>query len=570
MGSEGTLTRFFRIPRTAHQAELVAEFRRLLRREGGSSANGYVLRRRLAEGSSFSYDLRSPEMDQTKQALASFGQTRPIGELFEVHTGVHLSIAQTHEDVSLVPLIEGRDIGPTRIDLERATKRVPAIPDKLIRPGDLLVRAIVGPNSERLTVVEAPFGIEDAVAAHSVLVLRPKVELDADVRKFVRAFLSSPVAMSVVKALIPHRVHVSIAGLSRLQVPLPDEDMLAALRRLDDARVQLFSWERETESVTDSLFESGRLTESRTRLLSIGQRMGERIRAARQIDDLGFRVRTLFPHPVAYRWREIEATDASRDAFLGYKRVLEASEVLVCYLAIMAITCARQLDEPITYLATVAERFAEGPARGLNFGDWLSVLLEVRDGRRFRDRVEDAAFPELFDLWRTEDASVARTRLKSWRDDESHLRGLAEGDLRPAFEDAKGYLQLLLQEASFLAEYPPRFIEGSRWRESTQSIHYDFRDLRGDHPLVPVESAISTTHRIEEGTLYLVGKDSNLYRITPLAMREFCPLCGRASTFVLDSYKSSNGVSVFRALEHPHTREFPGLADELRHVGVVR
>jgi hypothetical protein len=60
-----------------------------------------------------------------------------------------------------------------------------------------------------------------------------------------------------------------------------------------------------------------------------------------------------------------------------------------------------------------------------------------------------------------------------------------EAGIEPAFEDARADLELLLDQAELFAEYPLRLIEATRWRELNQVLQYDYRDLPGDHPLVP-------------------------------------------------------------------------------------
>lgn len=52
--------------------------------------------------------------------------------------------------------------------------------------------------------------------------------------------------------------------------------------------------------------------------------------AATLLDDLGHTVRTRFPLPVAYRWRETEARMSAGDQQAAYSTVLETAEVLLC------------------------------------------------------------------------------------------------------------------------------------------------------------------------------------------------------------------------------------------------
>jgi hypothetical protein len=155
------------------------------------------------------------------------------------------------------------------------------------------------------------------------------------------------------------------------------------------------------------------------------------------------------------------------------------------------------------------------------------------------------------------------------RHDESHGRGPAVAEVPAAFSDSKADLEILFEGADFLADYPLRLVERVRWREVDESVHYDFRDLRGDHPLVPVERTNASTHRLEEGSLYFVARGGTLHRVTPVLVRANCPHCGNASTFSLDRYRRADDTPILKALEHRHTVERPDLAEELRGVGLL-
>jgi len=49
----------------------------------------------------------------------------------------------------------------------------------------------------------------------------------------------------------------------------------------------------------------------------------------------------------------------------------------------------------------------------------------------------------------------------------------------------------------FLSEYPLRYVERTK-RDSLQRItHYEYKDLMGDHPLVPLSKAITDDPELE-------------------------------------------------------------------------
>jgi hypothetical protein len=268
-----------------------------------------------------------------------------------------------------------------------------------------------------------------------------------------------------------------VAGsVRKILVPVPDDDLDVAIRDLRDAADQFREWALEAESASSDLFERVTPEDWRAQVLRTGHRVRERERAARQVEDLGFRVRTLFPHPLAYAWRVVEA---SRPDYDGYKAVLETAETLLAYVAVLALVGTRSLEEPVPYIATIATRLRDAPDRGINMGDWHSILVQIRDSRSIRLRVADMPFPEVFAIWTTEDAGDALSRLKSRRDDDGHGRRPEATELESAYRKARADLTTLFEGADFLVDYPLRLIEETRWRVVDESTEYDYRDLRG-------------------------------------------------------------------------------------------
>jgi hypothetical protein len=564
--------RFFRVPRAAEHDGMRAEFRRLLGMGGGATANGYVLREALAPGSSLSHDLRAPDIRAGKADLEHLGRLRLLEEVGELFTGGVGQIAAPSGQTDLADsdyplLIDGRCVAPAGIDVGAVRRRVDVEPERWLQPGDLLMRAIVDPTSERLVVAEVPPGFPPAAPSSSVLVLRFHAEVAEAQRKVIHAYLRSAFARRVVGALGGDGAHIRVSGLVRMLVPLADEDLQLALNDLESARTELQQWAEEADAAMGSLFERGTASQSRARLLLTGRHVRDRVRAASLVDDLGFRVRTMFPHPIAYRWRGLEAANPDRE---GYKLALETAENLVCYVAVMALTTARRLELPIPYVSdVVAPRLSGSGERGTTYGDWISIFLAVRDAGDFRQSLDRAPFPELFELWRDDSAKAAFDRLKQRRVEEAHGRGPEAHEVASAFGGATADIAVLLEGADFLADYPLRMIEATKWRELDGRLEYEFRDLRGDHPLVPQGIAIAGTPRLESQSLYFAARDGSLCRVTPFLIRAVCPNCGNPSTFCLDRYRAGDGVPVVRALEHRHTMERPDLLDEFRAAGLL-
>jgi hypothetical protein len=241
----------------------------------------------------------------------------------------------------------------------------------------------------------------------------------------------------------------------------------------------------------------------------------------------------------------------------------------MAYIAILALTVARAVDEPVPYLSVTTERLRSSPDKGMNLGDWYSILTQVRDNRSLRDLEGEIAVPEIMDLWRDSETQAALNRLKSRRDDDGHIRRPEEDEMESAYIAARSDLEWVLDGADFLVDYPLRLIEATRWREILNSEDYDYRDLRGDHHLVALESGQIQGQRLEPGSLYLGTRRTRLYKLSPALIRASCPHCRAPATFCFDKLDRETGAPVFRALEHRHTAARPDLADELKAIGLV-
>ena len=145
-----------------------------------------------------------------------------------------------------------------------------------------------------------------------------------------------------------------------------------ALNRADE-------WRQEASDLLDSVFDDPTAAASRIRILTESRRLRSKIEAAEAIDDFGHRVRTLYPHPIALRWRRIEANAASNSETTDnlYREILQATEVLLAYLANVALALAREYNLPVGAVTTIRENLGRGHGPGL--GDWVAVLDEISD-----------------------------------------------------------------------------------------------------------------------------------------------------------------------------------------------
>ena len=564
--------RFFKIPpmnQVEDVQEIVENFRHLTHKGGGTTDYGYVHREPIEPGEPYLYDRYHPDLLQKQQDMSYFGEVRPLEEIVTLVKGLHI-VTDVHlllpgDSSEGVPVLESRDIrhdGSLSTEDTRYRSNAPA--EWYLQPGDICLRATLG-EGKRVPVAEIKDGTA-LVASQNVIVLRPNPDVSQEDRELLLAYLRSDTAMAILRAY-GVQLHLNFATLQNLPVPVPDEDLSLALRSLNEAAQRFDAWKEEAEQARSSLFKFTSAKDARLHLLTQGRRSRQRREAAALVDDFNHRVRTRYPHPIAYRWRTVEATHANLER---YTQVLECAEIAVSYFAMMAILLARNVEgAEIMWLGEMAKRLCDTQPRGTNLGDWVAILQEVRDSKKFRHIPEGTPFYELLHLLDEEEVDESLRRLCDERNRQAHGKGPKGSSVTAHFEEAAKDLEVLLRAAEFVSEYPLRYIEQTSWDSFTAINAYTYRDLVGDHPLVPLASAQSDDINLEAGSLYLVDRRGKMHLLRPLLTRQDCPICGSRSTFLLDTYDPKADVCYLKSLEHGHTFPQAGISYAFRYVGLL-
>jgi hypothetical protein len=562
--------RMYRMPASAHVSdeEVLADFEALLRQMGGRTRFGYVVRDRIPASEPITFDRYDPEVLERLAGLKALGELRPLENLVQIIRPVMIgpgsdALLPAGTTVAGVPLLEGRHITANgAIDLRELRYRVVVPEEHYLRPGDICVRAIVGGAQQLHTAYVLP-GDEPMAASHTVLVLRPHASVSDLERAVISQYLRTVHAMEYLRgegmggAINAHQLR----GMS---IPVPDAELQTALNELQRAVWHFGQWMSEARAVADSVFDAESPSEGRRRVVDAGLRVRQRIRAANDIDDFGHRVRSRFPYPIALRWSLVQASLPDVD---GYLAVLECTEILQAYAALCGIIMANSARIELGQVTSLRQRLAEG--RGISLGDWASILTEIRDGRRFRSLPDNAPFAELKGMFRDRDVEDARRRLAERRNDQSHLRRITGDRLKDAFETAKADLATLLEAAEFLSDYPLRRIDTTQWDALTGENLVTYREMMGDHEVVPVTSATLYSSEFEPKSLYLVDRSGEWHLLRPYLVGQECPECGHWSIFHLERYDRASDSPVLKSLEHSHAVFRPDLLAAFRHVGVL-
>jgi hypothetical protein len=551
--------------------EVIADLSRLLKQGGGQTKYGYVIREGLPTDAPLIHELYDPAFISKQQSIIAIGEVRQLSDLAEIRLGIplarHPQLPAGAEGCQGARVIEGRDIGPEGvINAEELESRVNVPRELLLQKGDLCFAAI---SRDRIRVAEVTEDVLPATVSNTVVILRLKPGLSPEVRQTLVAYLRSAHASEQLKVrgagsadllrLTPH-------DLARLPVPILDDELSTALRDINNSIGLLRGWMTEAERAKDALFEFAQPKEDRLTLHALGRLSRQRCDAAQLVRDLRHRLRTQFPYPLAYRWRTVEASHPDLE---GYLNVLGCAEVAVCYLACIALLLPGLVQGfQVKSAGQIADRMAGAKPHGTTMGEWIAIVREVRKAKEvLRAQLEAVPFGELAAL--DDETDQALQRLFDARNAQSHDRGPKGPEVRHRFEECRSDLELFLEGIEFITEYPLRLIERAKRDTIRKRTAYQYRELIGDHPLVPIQTAETSQAELEE-SLYLADRNGTLHLLRPFMNWIECPQCKRSSVFYLDRYSKKESKCFLKSMEHGHPTEVDAsIVAAFQHVGLL-
>jgi hypothetical protein len=568
--------RYFKCPRLENEvqcSQAIADFKKLFNQPGGKTSFGFVLREGVPPTESWLYDARHPDLTRRQADLALFGAVRRMGDLVEVVRGFILhyekKLLTERDSEEGVAVLEDHAIkadGTIDLDETRYRANVPA--ERQVQAGDICIRSNRG-SGEPLVCAIVESGMPAATPGNGVITLRFHEPTLAQHSGFLASYIRSSAFLAFLQA---HGVgnHVRASEILELPVPIADEPLLLAVEALGHAATQFREWAEELEIARSSLFETQSARNARINAMSIARLAKQRYEAAALVGDFCQRVRTRFPHPIAFRWRTVESQHANLE---GYIQVLECAEVTVTYLAVMALLLAKAVNKPVPWLSQLSKRIST-TGHGTNMGDWVSILQDVKGGKFADDLPDTAPFVEVTRFQLDKRVEDSLKKLAECRNDQSHGRGPKGSAAQEAFSEAKKQLEILLQGVEFLSDYPLRFVEETRRDTLRRTTNYSFRELLGDHALVPIAQGETPDAEIEAKSLYLNDRAGKLHLLRPLLIGRECPVCQSWGTFFLDTLARRNHQLperiVIKSLEHGHTCDDMDLLAAFRHWGMIQ
>ncbi|MFI7406534.1 hypothetical protein ACIBW9_39730 [Streptomyces sp. NPDC049541] len=567
-------SRFFRVPRSGDEGALREDLETLLRLPEGSTAYGYVSHSASSADEGWSY---VGDGSPSQSAAVPGTTARPlslrdltVSSVFNIvrgFSGRSGDLCEAHAPRG-ARLLRGRDIrgdGTIAEPDPDSDLWYSDIPERYhLRAGDVLIRDAFLPGRAGAALVrerDLP-----AVAGNHTIALRPVTSVGPEHMRLILAFLRSSAVERVSPRVVSGLVHLRRQDLESLVLPQPDEALATALDDLDTAGRQLSDWSAEATALARSVFTDARDTgHARQRIIEAGQILRLRAETAVQLDDFGYIVRTRFPYPIALRWRETEAKKSAGDFGPAYDAVLDATEILLCYSALLTAAFAHGAGLDLSSVTALRNKLANNHG-GPGLGEWTEVLQEISSKKKRRSLGAEHPLHELGAMLADEEVKAARQRHSARRNNQAHLRRADSVELPKALEESFNDLSLLLNRTRFLADWPLIEITSVTWDAFRGQATLGFRRLMGDHPVVPTESMRNPSSALETGSLYVIDRSHQLHLLRPYLTGRICPICRTWSTFHAD--KVDNQL-VLKSLEHGHCVADSTVTEPLRHVGLL-
>jgi hypothetical protein len=543
------------VPDLPRQQAVMDDLAALLASFGRPSEYGFVLQQPPEGPVAWLPGWQRGEFQKQLADLSQIGQLRPLGDLFEVLRGfaireqVNVLVSASNSSGGIPVIEESNLLDDNSLNYWETRHRALQTESAAyhLQPNDICVRQSLTRNG-RLKAVRITPSMLPLAAHESVLILRSRPGLAVD-HDLIATYLRSSRVAGLLRAQgIANRVYRD--SLAEVLVPAEDEELRSALTDIRSAAAAMQGWRDEADSAAELLFGNKAAQESRWDFLVAGRTLYQRERAARQIDDLSYRLRTGLPHPLAYRWRLAETAPVSYE---GYQGLLATAEIFVCFLANLALVAARAIRFHIPYLDGFVSNLSNpGVKHGTSFGDWVSVLRDFNGAKAVK---QAGTFP-LFEIARLlDDAGIndALQRISDERNDAAHGRG-PNGAPQVAlhFEQIKRDLEQFVQSLEFLTDYPLRFVTDTRIDTLTGLTAYTYQSLMGDHPLVGESRGETDTLSLEKGSLYTVDRTGRLLLLRPFLTRQQMA-DGRWGTFFLDKFDHTSQTCELKCLEEPLT-----------------
>ncbi len=452
----------------------------------------------------------------------------------------------------MISILDGRDVRHGRVHARGRSWAVrEAVPDELvIRPGDVLFRRSLHPGQDGTVLVAAVVETEGfAAVGPDLLRLRWRNDVPDEARELLVAWLVSEAAVRSLRAhgLQPEE-WITAAVLGAVEVPDPDPEVITALASL--SRIE--AWYRDRAEAVKvarhEVFSANRYAEAIPLLLSTQRSEGERVTAAEDSQQFGYRVRNGFPHPLSLRRESLQVLPPGQDRL---DKTLECAEYLVHYLAVCGLVQLGSVRAKDAFPSRHLRSMSRGNRLRFSWGTSWNVFAEAASLSRNLDNPLLSPFPGLCLEPGTaaDSAASAEAELRRQRNRQSHLVRGPELEVEGLSSRLGEQLDQILRSVTFIADVPLVHVRDVALDEVTGERRVVFEFIRGASPAFASEERIAK-RELARGSLGFLGRDGRFHSASPWLLLRTCTICMRGEVFLFSRFEA--GVATYVAMQSGH------------------
>ena len=445
-----------------------------------------------------------------------------IGDIAVVNQGTSLSRVRDGD----FPVIRGKDLRTDRLDHDSLGKKDLGSHPKAIRcceVNDVLLQRI-GDNPAAYLVNEKDAGI---AVEDTVFIIRFK-SLKKDEIDFVCQFLNSDQVGSRISnarnySVIPTQTLKSIRGL---EAPIADTKIIDLVKEMNKLEASLNREHEKSREYKRALFdgdESGNLSERFEEALFMSSSLEASLKLK---DDINYRVRTQYPFPIAYAYRNIYL---EREYAGVYERQMKYGEQLLSFFAAIGISlsvkyCSEEYPEDVSKLLNDFNGYIN---KGISPGD---IQANLQQSCKLLTYIESVDIAQDFSrIWyksggkkESAFAKDSREKLVSRLNAFKHHRGPAnKHERKNGGKDQADVLESMLAHVEFCSKWDLIRIEEINKSWKSEDLEYSVSLLKGDHPAFE-QIQFTSDQNLSKDKLYIKFGDDFicLYPLISLSYNE--------------------------------------------------
>ncbi len=283
-----------------------------------------------------------------------------------------------------------------------------------------------------------------------------------------------------------------------------------------------------------SLFSASSLDELSIRLKEIRQSSFALDSSITQAETSDFQIRNFYPFPLAYPYRTLATPAVVQEL---YKEQLRVAENILAFITSLSLALVEDNDK-----TTLADSLKQSWQGGISPGHWRDLSQNISG--LFKS--EDRRLPiSLRLLWaarrRTTFASLIEELIKA-KNDFKHDRGpRIEEDYSEASKKVMKVLGDVMEELSFLSEYPIRYVTDLNGVRGSRRVKVQTLRFMGDHPALPQE-IVEYHEMVTKHDLYVQLEEGKWKSLFPFLTVHNCPRCKYRETYFIDRWNRSDGT----------------------------